>query len=308
MKQSTCLISAVLALLLLCSGCAASAKTDSSFASSANTIRSSTDAWDESATEDFYEVPASESPLQNGGSALHSEKEVYSASADIQTLTFEDAAAAVPALAASFGGFLASSSVTGLDYYTTQGSYQNLRSASYTLRIPSERFPELQEALSSIGNVTRFSSEMQNITTQYYDTQCRLDAYRTELARLQALLEKSETVEDMITIESRLAEVQYEIDALTSVRNQYDAQVAYSTVELYLQEVSSLSDPEPAVQSYGQRLKSGFTNSLKAIGRFFQNLFVGMVTALPYLALTAVLAVIIVPIVLAIRRRKKRGA
>lgn len=308
MKQFVRLFSAILAVLVLCSGCAASAKTNSLFSSSADSNSSSPEAWDKALTEDAYEVPASDLPQQNGGSTLHSEKEVYSASADIQTLTFEDAAAAVPALAESFGGFLASSSVTGRDYYSTSGGYQNLRSASYTLRIPSERFPELQDALSNIGNVIRFSSEMQNITTQYYDTQSRLDAYRTEQTRLQELLERCESVEELLAIESRLSEVQYEIDSLTSIRNQYDQQVAYSTVDLYLHEVSILTESEPAVQSYGQRLKGGFTNSLKAIGHFFQNLFVGVVASLPYLILTGILATIVIGIVTVIRRHRKHGA
>jgi predicted site-specific integrase-resolvase len=63
----------------------------------------------------------------------------------------------------------------------------------------------MTEEISSLGNLTYGNMQAQNITSQFIDTQSRLNAYRIEESRLLSMLEKAETVADMITIETRLS-------------------------------------------------------------------------------------------------------
>ena len=68
------------------------------------------------------------------------------------------------------------------------------------------------------------------------------------------MLEKAETVADMITIESRLSEVRYNIESVTSQLNNWQHQVDYSTINLSIYEVKELS-PEIAIpRTLGRRL------------------------------------------------------
>ena len=46
------------------------------------------------------------------------------------------------------------------------------------------------------------------------------------------MLSIAETVEDMLSIQRELTEVQYELDSLTGTLRYYDNQVNYSTVSL----------------------------------------------------------------------------
>ncbi len=235
----------------------------------------------------------------------YASKMIYTAEATVQTLAFDEAVEQVSALTTEYGGFIQSSSVTGRDYYASSRKYTTYRNATFVLRIPSERFSGIEDALSSIGNVTYFTADTENITTRYYDTQGRLSTYRTEEERLLAMLEKCETVEDMITIESRLSEVRYEIESLTTTLNSYDQQVAYSTITLYLNEVAELTEEEPVVRSYWQQIGDGFVDSLQSIGHFFKALFKAILCGIPYLAVLAAVAAILIPLIRKLRRRRK---
>ena len=56
-------------------------------------------------------------------------------------------------------------------------------------------------------------------------------------AKLPQLLEKAETVADIIEIESRLSEVRYQIESMESQLRTIDNQVNYSTVYININEV-----------------------------------------------------------------------
>ncbi|NLB28926.1 MAG: DUF4349 domain-containing protein, partial [Clostridiales bacterium] len=177
------------------------------------------------------------------------------------------------------------------------------RTANYVIRVPRESFSAMTGSLSALGHVTSLSTNADNVTEQYTDTESRLAVYRTEESRLLAMLEKSDTVADMITIESTLSSVRYEIESLTSRLKKLDNKVNYSSVTLSIREVEELT---PAVQThltYGQQLSKGLKNTLKNTGNFFKNLLKFIVVNSPVII---ILIIIIVVATILIRRRGKR--
>lgn len=243
--------------------------------------------------------------INGGGEADLSEKIIYSMDAHIETMEFDASIEKVNELLERFGGFVESSSVSGIDLYSRENGYTVTRYANYTLRIPSENYGGITESLSEIGNVTNRSSYAENITTQFYDSQSRLSAYRTEEERLLSMLEKVEDVESMIAIEERLSEVRYQIENLETKLLNWQRQVDYSTVYLYIQEVAFLTPEKPVVRSYWEQVADSFTDSLEGIGRFFKQLFKNFVGALPVLVLLAVIAVVVLVIVKKVVKKKK---
>ena len=189
-----------------------------------------------------------------------------------------------------------SSSINGANYYSiSRGSSYN-RSADYTIRIPSDKFQTVMGSLSTLGNVPYSYTYTENVSAQYYDVQSRLTAYKTQETRLLEMMEKAQTVEDTITIEEKLTELQYKIDSLQSSLNNWDRQVNYSTISLNVQEVGEYTEQQAVTISYGQRLLNAFTDSLKGVGRFFKNLLVFLVSALPTLVILAVLCFALRPL------------
>ena len=217
------------------------------------------------------------------------EKIIYSADATVETTEFDKTLEELAALIKEYGGWVQSSSINGANYYSiSRGSSYN-RSADYTIRIPSDKFQTVMGTLSTLGNVPYSYTYTENVSSQYYDVQSRLTAYKTQETRLLEMMEKAQTVEDTITIEEKLTELQYKIDSLQSSLNNWDRQVNYSTITLNVQEVGEYTEQQAVTISYGQRLLNAFTDSLKGVGRFFKNLLVFLVSALPALAILAVL-------------------
>ena len=228
------------------------------------------------------------------------EKIIYSANATVETTAFDETIEKLDALIASYGGFVESSSISGNNYYSASRGYSSNRSADYRIRIPSRDFATLMNSLSTLGNVPYSNTYTENITSQYYDVQARLSAYRTQEQSLLEMMEKAETVTELLEIQDYLTDVRYHIESLQSSLTNWDRQVSYSTISLTISEVKEYT-PEARL-SFGQRLVSAFSRGLKGIGEFFSDLLLWLLEALPALVVLAVVAFLIVLLVRRIRR------
>lgn len=218
---------------------------------------------------------------------LDYDKIIYSADVTVETTQFDDAVAALAGFVEKYGGFVQSSSVSGANLNDQQRGRIVNRSANYTLRIPSKNFNGIMNSFSEMGNVPYSYTYTENVTSAYYDTQARLEAYKTQQTRLLELMEKAETVEDVITIEERLTELNYSIDSLQSVLNNFDRRVSYSTISLRLMEVREYTPTEEP--TFWDRLGDAFIDGVKGAFEFLKNLLVFIVGALPVIAIIAVL-------------------
>lgn len=306
MKKALSLLLAVLLVFALCA-CGSADTASSSPAAS----------YDMAYTEAAYPAEAEEgyggfavtggTQLESGSGAAPEgspEKLIYSASATVETTEFDGTIEKLSALVEQYGGFVESSSVNGSNYYTQSRGYSSTRYASYVIRVPSDKFSALMGSLSTLGNVPYSHTYTENITAQYYDTDARLTAYQTQEARLLEMMEAAETVEDLIAIEEKLTELRYQIESLQSTLKNWDRQVAYSTLDLEVQEVVAYT-PESSM-SYAEELALALSNGLKRTGEFFKDLLLVVVGALPALVILAVVLAILIPVWK--KRRKARKA
>lgn len=155
------------------------------------------------------------------------------------------------------------------------------RNCNLTVRIPSDRLDEFIGKVNEASNIVNKEERVEDVTLRYVDLESHRNALATEQERLMELLEQAETVEDLITIESRLSEVRYELESMESQLRTLMNQVSYSTVNLNVQEVKRLTPTEES--SVPGRIRQGFSESLYNLGMDFQNGFVGFVIHLPYI-------------------------
>lgn len=203
----------------------------------------------------------------------------------------------------SLGGYVENSEIyNGSGYYD---GYSSMRSANLTARIPAEKLDEFLSLVSEMSNVTRKNESVTDVTLQYVDMQSHKQALQAEQTRLLELMEQAESIEDIISLESRLSEVRYQIESMESQLRTFDNQVSYSTVELYIEEVETYTPIEEPGRL--QKMTEGFVDSLQGVGNGFLDFCIGFVIALPYLLVWAIVIVIIVLIVrLLIKRGKKK--
>ena len=241
--------------------------------------------------------------------AENPEKIIYSSDVTVETTDFDASLAKIDELMAACGGWVESSSVNGANYYNKSRGFTSTRSANYTLRIPSERFNELMNSLSSLGNIPYTHTYTENVTAQYYDTEAHLLAYQTQEARLLEMMEKAETVEDIVILEDRLTELRWRIESLQSTLKNWDRRVSYSSVYLELREVQEYTPEAVTKISYGQRLWRSLKDGLKGVAEFFEDLLLWFVGALPSLVILAALVLVLRrPVAKALARSREKWA
>ena len=234
------------------------------------------------------------------------DKIIYTGSANVETIRFEETIEKVYALIDEYGGFVENSYVTGKDYSTTYYNRPSYRNASFTIRVPRDSFQSFTGALETLGNLTRSSVQAQNITSSYFDTQSRLSTYRTEEERLLDMLSKADTVEDMLNIEDRLASVRYNIESLTTKLTNWDSAINYSTLELNISEVKELTQETPITRTFGQDIVERFRSSCQWLLQAMKSGVLFFISALPVLLIPIIIVVVILLIIRAKRRNKKR--
>ena len=172
-----------------------------------------------------------------------------------------------------------------------------------TVRIPSSKLDGFIQNVKDTANVTYISESTDDITLKYVDVESRKIALETERDRLLELLEKAETVEDIITIEGRLSEVRYQLESYASTLRTYDNQVDYSTVHINISEVARETRVEP--KGFWEEVKEEFGDSLYDMGRSARNFAIWFLGSLPYLILWAVVIAVIVAGVWLVRKKKR---
>ena len=195
-------------------------------------------------------------------------KLIFSASIQLETTEFEQTAQALSDLVEQMGGYFSNSDAG------ERGSGHKW--GNYTARIPAAKFDLFLQQAGELAHETRRNVSRQDVSENYYDTDGRLKTQKAKLDRLQDLLEKAETVEDMITIESAIAETEYEIDSLSGELRHYDNLVDYSTVEISLEEVYRFTEVDEVPESYGSMLASAFVSGLQNFTDWLEDLTVAI--------------------------------
>ena len=251
--------------------------------------------------EDFKE----EAEYQNGafeeytsttdGDKLKDVKMVYTANMDLQTLSFDKADADISALVEEMGGYFEQRSISNRS--------SGYRYAEYTVRVPAEKFNDFCSQMGTLCHLVYKNESADNITESYYDTQSRLVTAQTKLERLQELLRRAESMEDIITIESAISETEWTIENLTGTLRTYDSLVGFSTIYMTLHEVYELSGQGQAPVTFGDRLGESFLDGLKSIGRTAQNFAVWLAYSWFWLLIVVVIVIVIIRTI----RRRKNG-
>lgn len=224
-------------------------------------------------------------------------KLIYTASLNVETLSFEESISNLESLCASFQGFIENSSISGMSI-TTRG--KQFRNANYTFRIPSKRYNEFVSSIGTIGNLTNKSQYTEDISSSYYDVESRLKVLEMRRDRLFDLLEKETSSKAIIEFENSLSETLYEIEQMTGTLKRYDSLVDYSTVNVYLNEVEAyteITEYKPAPQTVGERIKSAFGSSAEDIGNFLVDVFVFLVGNILYVLICIAVITVCVIIV-----------
>lgn len=291
------LLTVVLLLASLLVGCAARAQNTTLSAGDAPEAMAQgyNQVYSDDITKEELVWDSVESPTAANNALSLNRKWIRTIRVNTETSVLTDFLDAMDAHVTSLGGYVESRNI-----YNGSKQSGSQRNASLTIRIPAENADHFLGQLRDSSNIIRQTDTMEDVTLQYVDTQSRITALETEQQRLLELLEKADSLDAILEIESRLSEVRYELERYASQLRVYDNRIDYATIYLEVQEVAVLTVVEE--QTTWQRIGTGFVDTLQAIGSFFTELFVGIVVASPVLALIAIPVTVVV--IILVRRKK----
>ena len=224
------------------------------------------------------------------------EKLVYTCDMRMQTLTYDETLANVRAEISKVGGIIESENETNSGtnwYYDDYNKTRGEKSIYLTVRIPSKNYKGFLESLEGQGKILSKNSYVENITRRYHDTEAVIRNLEMQEERLQAMMEQARTIEDMITIETRLTEVQTQLDQNRTYLSSMDTDVAFSTVNLTIEEVVRYSTDPPKTLTFVDRLHNALVGSWSNFLSFLETILFAAIYIAP-IALTVLAVVLII--------------
>ena len=147
-----------------------------------------------------------------------------------------------------------------------------------TMRIPSAYFQDVLREVEDLANVRASNQSAEDVTDRFYDITARLATRRIEEERLLALIEESETVRELLDLESRLSNTRLQIEMYSTQINNLAGRIAYSTIYITLFDTAQL--PPPVRASLGERIGGAFGDSIDSTVTTGQNFVVFMAGAI----------------------------
>jgi hypothetical protein len=171
--------------------------------------------------------------------------------------------------------------------------------ARMVLRVPSDKFASVIDAIARLGHEENRSLNTQDVTEQVADVDARLANAQASVDRIRALMAKATTIGEITSLESELSRREGDLESLKARKRKLDDLTALSTVTVMLLGKDAVKKQEEP--------KTGFLAGLRAGWKAFVTSMTILVTVLG--AMLPWLAVLAIPggVLFWLARRSRRG-
>ncbi len=259
---------------------------------------------DSATKEEFAVVEKVEAPSVQKPESEIEEKEfqndklVYTSNLRLQTLEYDECVKSIRDNIKKYNGFIEQESEYDNahrwyydDYVKTSGT----KTLELTIRIPSSKYEDFLAAAEGSGKVISRTAYVENISKQYYETDTYIKSLEIQQERLLSMMEQATTIEDMITVEGRLSDIQYQLNSAKTKLSSMDADVAYSTINIEIEEVMEYTYEEPIQKknTFFDRLKNTISDAWYSFWGILEGLLFFVIRAIPVAVIAAPFVIII---------------
>jgi hypothetical protein len=164
------------------------------------------------------------------------------------------------------------------------GIYENSR--NYEIRVPEGSYEAMLDELAGLGRMIRRTEYTEDVTLRYYDLEGRLATRQELLKTYQGYLARANNIDEIMTVERRIAELQWEIEQTGTQFRNLSNQIDYSTINVEITgPVGAASYSRPGL---GEKLAELFG----AFGNVVSSAFVVLIGIVIY-GVPAVLAAVL---------------
>lgn len=173
--------------------------------------------------------------------------------ASIEVDKLDPAIVKVKQLAATLGGYVANSSVSG--------GRDQVRSATLELKIPAARYDQAVGGLGGIGKVEAINTNVEDVGEEYVDITARVtNAKRLEERLVTLLATRTGRLEDVLAVERELARVRGEIERYEGRMRFLRTRAAVSTLSVTVHEPMPLLGQNPGDNPIAAAVKAAWRN------------------------------------------------
>jgi len=146
----------------------------------------------------------------------------------------------------------------------------NLYNVSMAFSVQASLFPRIESYLNNYpiqhnGRLLNTSMSTQDVSSDYVDTQSRLNNLRGEQQRLLTLLSHASALGDVLSIDQRLTDVEGQIEQIEAHLNNLNGQITFYNISISLQPSQAALTP-----STGWSVSTIWQNALSAAIAFAQ--------------------------------------
>lgn len=176
------------------------------------------------------------------------------------------------------------------------------RTASLVLRVPVQRFEAVVEDLSALGEVIYRDRTAQDVTEELVDVTSRIKSQQAALDRLRKLLERAESLSDVVVLEREVANREADLDSLQRRQKELAGLAELATISVEFSTPDSLNRFTEPDRGFLVGLDAGWTAFLASVAV--------VLTVLGALVPWTVVALVVVGPLLALwrSRRQRRRA
>ena len=179
------------------------------------------------------------------------------------------------------------------------------QSGNYVIKIPSNGFTSFIADLKKIKHIDdiRHNIQGQDVSEEYVDLESRLKAKQVVEARLLAFMDKAQRTEELLSFSNELAKVQEAVEQIKGRMRYLDKNVEFSTIELRLyQKGSAVNGNQVPTDSLLFEMKKAVKSSLHVMVSVFKGVLIVLAAILPILLVAALIGI---PLLYFIRRNRK---
>lgn len=217
-----------------------------------------------------------------GGAEINKDMLVYHGSVTVSTKEYDKAMDSLKVLFETYDCFIESSSERS-NYRYSDDSQLMIYSA--TIRVNSKDYASFMDGASSVGVVASKSSIVENMNLEYSDTVTALRIYQARLDRYLARLETETDNEIAIQLEREITSIQVTLQQLEARKSLIETDVAYSYVDLTIQEVEAFTSQVTHDDPLHKRVWAEIVNTYYEFTEFLTEVLFFIIHAFPYLVI-----------------------
>ncbi|MCR4429063.1 MAG: DUF4349 domain-containing protein [Caldiserica bacterium] len=194
----------------------------------------------------------------------------------------------VRAITQAKGGYVQSSQLfSGEDYVE----------AYIVINVPEDEFEGAIKELEGLGEVMSLQISGKDVSQEYYDLEMDLKHWETERQAVLALLDKAQTIDEIIKIRQFLEPIEKEINQIKGRLQYLQAKTDFSSIEVSIREKGEEEKPSPSIWA---KIGKVFMDSLTGILAF-------LAAAVPFLILASFICLFTWWIIKSLKKRGRQA-